>query len=175
MRDGDTEKLREYFKKLNLSQKKEFINNLKDRIAHIPNSKYAAFLAECAKTVEMHSKPDTSPPDISEEAFAKALASFLGTRQKPSVTAIAQKLQGRWQREAHGKVFYYHFKADNTFETNEIPGHSILYGHYNAGIDDTLLIEPHDLVQFSSLMFSGDGSVLTVGLPDGTLVEYTLC
>ncbi|MCL2841676.1 MAG: hypothetical protein FWE05_13005 [Defluviitaleaceae bacterium] len=172
-RMSDIDKLRAYFKGLTTAQKREFISNLQKRIAGVPNSKYAPFLAECIKAVKSIEKPES--PDLSAEVFARAIASFLNApaKAKPSSEAIARRLRGKWQRVTDDKVFYYHFNDDGTFETNEIEGHGVLKGHYSTGIDGALLIEPHDLVQFSSLMFSGNGSQLTIGLPNGVLVEYS--
>ncbi|MCL2217886.1 MAG: hypothetical protein FWB91_12840 [Defluviitaleaceae bacterium] len=178
--DSDINKLRAYFKGLNTPQKEEFIHNLQRKIAGVKNSKYIPFLAECKAAVADNAAAKSHAPkrnvpelDLTAEVFAKALATLIhGPTAKPSGVAIARRLVGRWQREVNGQILYYNFNADGSFETNEIPGHDILKGHYSTGIDGALLIEPHELIQFSSLMFSGDGSRLTIGLPDGVLCEY---
>jgi len=169
---GEIDKLRAYFKGLKTPQKKEFIHKLRQRIAGVSNSKYASFLAECVEDYKRE-VADSGDAAVGAELFAKAFAAMLNASGTGDSGAIGARLVGRWQRDESGSIFYYDFKDDGTFETNEVSGHEVLRGNYSTGLGGSLLIEPHELVQFTSLMFSGDGNNLIVGLPDGSLCEYS--
>ena len=173
----EIDKLRAYFKGLKTPQKKEFIHKLQQKIKGVSNSKYSAFLNECTRDYnqELQSSKQKAEvrPDLTAELFAKAFAAMLGAdKTKPSGETIGRRIAGKWHSVAHEQFFYYYFNDDGTFETNDSVGAKVLKGHYSTGMDGALLIEPQELVRFSSLMLSGNGNSLTIGLPDGSLHEY---
>jgi len=177
---SDIGELRTYYKGLTLPQKKEFINNLKKKIQDLNTPKYNNFLAECVKDYnaaienQREAQKEAQTSSLSDEVFAKAIATMLSA-PKAEVLApkISTKILGRWQREAGGKIYYYDFNLDGSFETNEVPGHEVLKGHYATGVGGSILMEPHDLLRFSSLFFSPSGNSMTIGYTDGTSYEYT--
>ena len=182
---SDINELRTYFKSLNTPQKKEFIHKLQQKLNSVKTVKYDDFLSECIQTynqeVKAHNnnnnnnnnKDATKPPDISADSFAIAFASLFATaKSSPTALTIGAQLTGTWQRESNGKIFYYNFNDDGTFETNTVMNHEIIKGHYSIGIENAVLMEPHDLLQINSLMLSVSGSSLTIGLTNGTSYEY---
>lgn len=171
---SDINELRMYFNSLKTSRKKEFINKLQQKVIEMKSIKYKDFLEECVKTYNQEVKANKAPPTISAESFAIAFASLFKTaKSDSSIPTIGSQLIGTWQRELNGKIFYYKFNDDSTFETNEVTDHEILTGHYNIGIENAILMEPHELLKINSLMLSVSGSSLTIGLTDGSFYEYT--
>jgi len=175
---SDINELRIYFGGLKTPQKREFIQNLQNKLAGTKSVKYNEFLQECIQSYNQEVKkikkadpaPDTS---LSDEIFARAIASMLNSKSGGEKPDLKSKLIGNWQRTHDGKIFYYNFNGDGSFETNEVPGHENLKGHYSIGIDGVVLMEPHELLQFSSFMVANSGRILTIGLTDGTFFEYT--
>lgn len=167
--------LRVYFKSLKTSQKKEFIENFKEKISTMKSARYSELLSEFIQEYnkEVRARKESaakeaSQPDISAESFAIALASMLSGASdvgKP-------QLVGTWQREFDDKTFFYKFNEDGTFVTNTVNGRKTLEGNYKLGIDGAILMEPHELLQISSLILSVSGSGLTIGLTDGSIYDY---
>ena len=185
--ESNIKELRVYFNSLNAPQKKEFIEKLQQKLTSVKSAKYKDFLSECieAYNQEVHADDksimvkDATTPNlavptaISAESIAIAFASMLNpAKTDTSAPSIGPRLVGTWQRECDGKAFYYKFNDDGTFETNEVNGRETLEGHYNAGFENAILMEPHELLQVSSLMLSVSGNSLTIGLMDGSLYEY---
>ncbi|MCL1842904.1 MAG: hypothetical protein FWF79_03755 [Defluviitaleaceae bacterium] len=181
----DIKKMQEYFAGLTIPQKKEFVLNLQKKLESLNSVNYKNFFNECIQTynaeVREHNKKAGFPPkpkaqpEISPESFAKALATMLsGEGAKPTAASIKPKIVGKWQR---GENFFYEFKDDDTFETNEFIGAtpdtiSMLKGNYKIAWDNNVLMEPHDKLTFNSLMLSPSGENLIIGLKNGTTVEY---
>ena len=184
--------LRAYFKSLATPQKKVFIQNLQKKISGVKDSKYQDFLLECTKEYNSElsaskkaaggpapprlsndarpQKMKAAPePKLSDESFAIALAAMLSP-QAPSQKSIAARLCGRWEREHGGKVFYFDFKKDGTFETNETSGGEALGGRYTTGLDGMLLLEQGEVLGISNIMLSANN--LVIGFANGDLFEY---
>ena len=113
---SDINELRAHFSTLNMSQKREFIQKLQQKLAGVKSMKYKVFLSECieaynkeAQAREISAKAkEANQPAISSESFAIAFASMLtAERADPSAPAIGRQLVGTWQREYDGRVFYY--------------------------------------------------------------------
>ena len=179
--DSEIIKMREYFKTLNSTQKKEFIQNLKQKLTDIKSKKYADFLSECVKAYnkEVRERDYTAVPkkdgipEISPESFAQALVTMIsGVKPGSGTTAIAPKLIGTWQREADGKIFYYKFMDDGTFETNDAANHETLQGHFSVGVENAILLEPHEILQVNGLTLSVSGDRLTISLTNGKSFDY---
>ena len=172
---SDIDTLRAYFHGLKTSQKREFIKNLQQKLNSVSTGKYAEFLSECIQGYnrELQTlKKDTSSKEnvgISSESFAIAFASMVSDK-KP--IAIGPRLVGTWQMESEGNIFYYNFNNDGTFETNAVAGSGIIKGHYKIGMEDDILIEPHELLQVSSLMMTVSGQILTIFYLDGSAYDY---
>ena len=168
----DLKKLKAYFRSLKTPQKKEFIRNLQKKITGVKDSKYRSFLAECLKEYnsEVRAGKKAAREQISDESFALALAAMLSPLA-PSQKSIAARLQGRWQRESDGKVFYFEFANDGTFVTNETPDSEILHGRYSTGLDGVLLLEPSEILGTKSIMLSANR--LVIGFVSGESYEYT--
>jgi hypothetical protein len=180
---SDISTLRAYFNELKTSQKKEFIKNLQQKLNGINTGKYAEFLSECIQdynrelqTLKKNAAPNAaskedSSPDISSESFAIAFASMISGK-KP--IAIGPRLVGTWQMKSKGKIFYYKFNDDGTFETNAVEGQGIIQGHYKIGMEDDILMEPHELLQVISMMMTVSGHILTIFYADGSACDYFL-
>ena len=169
--------LEAYFKSLALPQKKQFIQNLRQKISGQKDSKYRDFLAKCMKEYneevrkankETKEKAESS---ITDAVFAQALAAMLSP-QGPSQKAVAAKLVGRWQREDGKGTFYFDFKTDGSFETNEASGSKTLTGRYSAGLDGVLLLEPAEELGIKNIMMTS-GS-LVVEFLGGFTFEYRI-
>jgi hypothetical protein len=190
---NDIDELRKYYAGLNFSQKKEFILNLKKKLDGMNSPKHLRFFEECVRSYneEVRTKnkaagysenaPKTKIPDISPDTFAKALATLIyggGPKSGASASAIKARLIGKWQREPDEGDFYYEFKEDGTFETNEFEDSSAstssdkLLGNFSVSIDNVVLMEPHEKLRFNSLMFSQSGDSLIIRLKDGLTFEY---
>ena len=167
----DLKELRAYFKSLKTPQKKEFIQNLQKKISGVKDSKYRSLLAECLKEYnnEVRAQKKQTREQISDESFALALAAMLSPNT-PSQKSIAARLQGRWQRESGGRVFYFEFAGDGTFSTNETTGGEILHGRFSTGLDGVLLLEPGDVLATKSIMLSANS--LVIGFASGESYEY---
>jgi len=117
-------------------------------------------------------------PEISSDSFAKGLAAFLKAAKQPPSDMARQKLIGTWQRvsDAGNTRYYYTFKADGTFETNEYVRHTPdsgkLTGKFGIGPDNVVYMEPHERLKMVSLMVSPSGDSLIIGLKDGMSFEY---
>jgi hypothetical protein len=178
---SDINSLRAYFNSLKTFQKREFIQKLQKKLDGVKSDKHQAFLLECigsynnevkAKKKDAEKK-EARPPDISAESFALALASMLaGARAETPAPAIGPRLIGTWQREDKGKAFYVVFHDDGVFETNENKNNEKLKGHFKIGMDNAVLLEPHDLTQINSLTLSVSGRNLTLGFADGRVYDY---
>ena len=180
---SSVDQLRAYFLTLNTIQKREFIQNLKQKLAGVKSQKYNGFLAECIKAYNEEVKAGDNPasafngglPDISPESFAQALATMIsGAQANKSTRAAANlpKLTGTWQHERDGRIFYYRFSEDGTYETNSHTGLEIIKGQYTVGIDGTILLEHHEILQISGIMLSVSGNHLTIGLTNGKSYDY---
>ena len=125
--------LKSYFTALTTKGKREFIKNLEAKIGGIKNSKYAPLLKDCIKTynaevAEAKKAQNAAKTDLSNELFAKAIASMLQGREKSNTP----KIVGRWERE--GKKYYIHCDKDGSFETNDFTAdHKILEGQTLRG------------------------------------------
>ena len=184
---GDINGLRKYYANLEFSQKKDFIVNLKKKLEGMNSVPHSRLLEECVREyneeVRKRNKaagfaPKPKMPDISPDAFARALATmFHSAGENPSDPAIKSRLIGKWQRDPDEGDFYYKFNADDTFETNEFEGASdtnrVLHGNYTVGPNNAVLMEPHDKLKFTGLMFSQTGESLIINLKDGLTFEYT--
>ncbi|MCL2577658.1 MAG: hypothetical protein FWE27_06365 [Defluviitaleaceae bacterium] len=179
----DINELQKYFASLNFSQKKEFINNLMKKLENVNSPPHKHLLEECirvynAEVRERNAKAGFAPkpktPDISPDTFARALATLI----QGSITesAVKKRIIGTWQREPDEGDFYYTFNPDGTFETNEFEGATesggILHGSFTVGFDNTVLMEPHEKLKFTSLMFSQTNDSLIITLKDGLAFEY---
>lgn len=179
---SDIGELRVYFNGLKTAQKKEFIQNLQKKLAGSTSAKYNEFLSECVTRYknevramnEASAKTTKSaPPDLSSDSFALALAMMLAAPKPEAMLAsLLPKLIGTWQREFGGKKFYYKFNDDGTFETNTVQGHESLKGHFNIGLGNAVLMEPHELLQVENIMMSASGNSLTLVMTDGSAVDY---
>ncbi|MCL2224782.1 MAG: hypothetical protein FWB96_07435 [Defluviitaleaceae bacterium] len=173
--------LQKYFAGLNFAQKKEFISNLKQKLETVDSAPHRRLLEECvqAYNAEVRKRnekagfaPKPKMPDISPDTFARALATLLYGNN----TDIKTRILGKWQREPDEGNFYYIFNDDGTFETNEYEGapepDGILRGNFTVGLDKTVLMEPHEKLKFTALMFSQTGDSLIITLKDGMAFEY---
>jgi len=170
--------LTKYYKTLNLTQKREFILNLKEKLKTIKSPKHSTFLEECIKDYnseiqKIKSKKNEEPvnPNLSDELFAKAIASMLGSGKTKPIP-LNEKIAGKWIREENGKTFYFIFDKEGNLETNDVFGHDILTGHYNIGIDGIVLMEPHELLQVKLLSVTNSGKILSIVLNDGKFKDY---
>ena len=175
----DINELRSYFNGLKISKKKEFILKLKEKTKG--SEKYKSFLAECVDIYNQEVKDSKQAkaanetlPEISSEAFNIAMAAIVGALQT-SPDAAKQKLLGTWQREFEGKIFYYTFNDDGSFETNDVSGQDILTGHYIIDQDNVLHMEPHELLQIANLTFSVSGLSMNIQLLNNVSLEYKRC
>ena len=176
--------LKKYFKSLKTPQKKEFILNLQKKIENVKDSKYQDFLVECKKeynseitvlTKSANSKDSVgnvinTKPKLSDESFAIAFAAMISPNA-PNHKTIAMRLLGRWERTHQGKVKYFDFKNDGTFETNETPGSEILNGRFTTGLDGMLLLEPVEKISAINIIISVN--TLAIGFVSGVVCEYT--
>ena len=163
--------LKAYFKSLKTPQKKKFIQNLQKKITGVKDSKYREFLAECMKEYnnEVRAQKKQMREQISDESFALALAAMLSPIA-PGQMSIALRLQGRWQRESGGKVFYFEFADDGTFVTNETPDGEVLQGRFSTGLDGVLLLEPGEMLGTNNITLSANS--LVIGFVSGESFEY---
>jgi len=175
-----------YFMQMDFSRKKDFIVNLKNDPQIAKSALHRQFLEECimsynAEVRDRNKAAGFAPkerkmPDISPDTFAKALATLIQGEPKAEKVSIRSKLLGRWQRDPDDGDFYYKFNADGTFETNEFEGASgdgeTLLGNFSVGSDNVVLMEPHEKLRFTSLMFSQNGKSLIIRLKDGLTFEY---
>ena len=157
----DLKKLKAYFRSLKTPQKKEFIQNLQKKINGVKDSKYRGFYAECMKEYneEVRAGKKAAREQISDESFALALAAMLSPNA-PSKKSIAASLQGRWQRESDGAVYYFEFAESSTFVTNETPDGEILHGRFSTGLDGVLLLEPSEILGTCSITLSANRLVI---------------
>jgi len=176
---NDIGELQKYFARLNFAQKKEFITNLMNKLENVNSPPHRRLLEECvraynAEVRERNAKAGFAPkpktPDISPDTFARALATLIYGSNAES--AVKTRLIGTWQREPDDGDFFYTFNADGTFETNEFDGVGILNGNFTVGFDNTVLMEPHEKLKFTSLMFSQTNDSLIITLKDGLAFEY---
>jgi hypothetical protein len=174
---SDIGELRSYYKSLTLSQKREFITKLKQKVSELKSEKYKDFLLECigdynaaVQKLKKAEKPKPEKPDISSEIFARAIASMLsgyhdGPAKRPSIV-------GRWERLADSKVIYYAFNEDGSFETNETANQEKLQGHYTYDMDGQIFIDPHEILQINSLMVSVSGATMAISYANGKMYDY---
>jgi hypothetical protein len=177
MSSANVNDLRKYFASLNFPQKKEFITKLMKQLETVNSAPHRRLLEECinaynAEVRERNAKSGFEPkpkmPDITPETFARALATLIYGGN----TNIKSRIIGTWRREPDDGDFFYTFNADGTFETNEFDGEGILRGDFTIGLDNTVLMEPHEKLIFTSLMFSQTGNSLIITLKDGLAFEY---
>lgn len=181
----DIDGLRKYFYELNFSQKKDFIVNLKNKLDGVNSPPHAQLLQECvrayneevrARNEKAGFEPKPKMPEISADTFARALATMIyGAGGHPSESAVKTRLIGKWQREPDDGEFFYKFNDDGTFSTNEFenaPPNGILTGNFTVSPDNIVLMEPHEKLKFTDLMFSQDGKGLIIRLKDGLTFEY---
>ena len=168
---SDIKELRAYYSSLQISQRRTFIKNLQQKLNGVNSGKYAEFLSECIRDYnrEIKTPKKEDRPGISSESFAVAFASMVSDI-KP--IAVGPRLVGTWQRDSDGKALYYKFNNDGTFETNTVPGHELLQGHYKIGMEDDILMEPHELLKVSSLMMTVSGQILTIFYSDGSAYDF---
>jgi hypothetical protein len=178
----DINELRKHYAGLAFEQKKEFIMDLKKN-----SPEHKRLLEECItdyneevrarnKAAGFAPKPKQMP-DITSDTFARALAVLIQGGAKSSGISVKSKLIGKWQREPDEGDYFYKFNDDGSFETNEFDGEAnspdgLLIGKYTVGIDNVVLMEPHEKLRFRSLMFSQTGNSLIIGLKDGLMIEY---
>jgi hypothetical protein len=189
----DINELRKHYATLPFPQKKDFIMNLKNKLEKTPSQPHQKLLEECirAYNAEVRQKNtaagfDTTPkmPDISPDTFARALATLItgGMGNVPN-SRIRDRLVGRWQRDPDEGIQYYTFNNDGSFETNEYEGSpsnadtlafpsSVLVGNFTVSPDNDILMEPHDKLKFTSLMFSQTADSLIIAMKDGLTFEY---
>ncbi|MCL2456952.1 MAG: hypothetical protein FWD19_05330 [Defluviitaleaceae bacterium] len=174
---NELDKLIKCYEKLNFSQKKEFIFNLKK---NLPTPEHEKFLRECvveynaevrARNKAAGFEPKPKFPDISPETFAYALNTLIHGGAKSGVS-VKSKLLGTWKRDPEDGDFFYKFNDDGSFETNEFDGeeNGVLVGNFSVGTDNIVLMEPHEKLRFTSLMFSQTG--LVIAMKDGLSFEY---
>jgi len=185
---NDIERLQKNFAEINFSQKKDFIIKLKNQLEGKHSPRHEQFLAECVQSYNEevrarnaaagHAPKESKPKmtDISPDAFAAALATMLsGGGKKPAEADIRGKLVGKWQRDPEDGDFYYKFNDDGTFSTNEFEGNApgdILLGNFTVGPGGAILMQPHEQLKFTGLMFSQEGNSLIITLKDGLVFEY---
>jgi hypothetical protein len=166
------------FSHWNFRRKKNFIVNLKQKLEGKKSTAHESFLEECVRTynAEVRARNKEAgfapkpPPEISPDSFAKALATLIYGGAKSNVKS---RLIGKWQRDPDDGDFYYTFNPDGSFETNEFDGDSpILIGNFTVSPDNVVLMEPHDKLKFTSLMFSQTGDSLIIAMKDGLSYEY---
>jgi len=175
--------LKRYFAQMDFERKKDFILKLKND----PNVKNSAphkqFLEDCitsynAEVRERNKAAGFAPkerkmPDISPDSFAKALETLLHGEPKAEKVSVRAQLLGKWQRHPEDGDFYYKFNENGTFETNEFEGGGdVLLGNFTVGADNVILMQPHEKLRFTSLMFSQNGDSLIIRLRDGLTFEY---
>ena len=174
MAQTDTKKLKAYFDKLAMPQKKEFIQNLKVKISDVKDSKYRGLLQQCISdynnAVQKAKAAPKEDPDTSlqDALFAKALSSML-TEKKASCGTVMDRLVGRWQRHEMGQTMYIQFNDDGSFETNE--NGRVVSGRYSLGLDGVLLMEPGDLFSSEKVLMSQKS--LFIWLANGDSLEYS--
>ncbi|MDR0272609.1 MAG: hypothetical protein LBI27_04765 [Clostridiales bacterium] len=182
----DIDELRKYYAGLNFTQKKEFVLNLKNKLENVNSIKHRQLLEECiasynAEVRARNKQAGFAPkkpqfPDITADTFARALATMLsGGASASGGVSVRSRLIGKWQRDPEDGDFYYKFNEDGSFETNEFDGHcenNILEGNFSVGIDNVVLMEPHEKLRFTGLMFSQTGNSLIINLKDGLTFEY---
>ena len=164
--------LEDYYRSLKMPQKKQFLNNLRQKISGQKDSKYRDFLNMLTKDYNdevRKANKKKAETQISDEAFARAFAAMLSPH-KPSQQSIAKRLVGRWQRERDGGIFYFDFKDDGTFETNEAGGGRVLFGRYSAGLDGLLLLEPAEELGIKGIMMTQ--ASLVIEFLGGFVFEY---
>ena len=84
--------------------------------------------------------------------------------------SITSKLCGRWERKQDGRIFYFNFNQDGSFETNEAAGGDILHGRYSLGLDGVLLLEPGEEIGTNSIMLTENS--LYISFTNGKSFEY---
>lgn len=139
---------------------------------------YARFLEECVQAYNAEARErkgrievkEPKMPDISPDAFAMALGTLIYGRKGEG--AVKTRILGTWRREPDEGDFYYTFREDGSFETNEFDGEGILTGNYTVGPDNTVLMEPVEPLKFTSLLFSQNADSLIITLKDGLAFEY---
>jgi hypothetical protein len=179
---GDIRELQKHFASLNFSQKKDFITNLMKKLENTNSPPHQRLLEECirAYNAEVRTRnekagfePKPKMPEISPDTFARALATMIYGGQKSDAKT---RIIGRWQREPDEGDFYYTFNPDGTFETNEFDNalhpSDVLRGNYTIGPNNSVLMEPHENLKFTALMFSQSNTSLIITLKDGMAFEY---
>ena len=161
--------IKAYFNTLTLPQKKQFIDKLNIQLKQIKSPKYKDLLEYCIKKYNDEAKkqkPQASQ-DESNELFARAIAKMLrGEDSKPT----SPKLDGLWERKADETIYFYDFKADGTFYTNENNG---INGFYKTGIGGIILMEPIDELNIKNILVSGSGKRLFITYNNGMSYEYS--
>ena len=173
--DTDMKKLKTYFDGLPTSGKKEFIQNLKAKISDVKDSKYLGFLNTCIRQYneEVAKRPKKEPkplPDISPEAFARAFSAMLFGNKKEA-QAIEKQIRGKWQRASDTGTFFFDFKDNGTFDTNETANGEVLTGNYSTGLDGVLLMEPKEKLGIINILLSANN--LLIYFANGNGYTYT--
>ncbi|MCL1845507.1 MAG: hypothetical protein FWF77_06360 [Defluviitaleaceae bacterium] len=180
------ENLKLYYAQMDFERKKDFILKLKTDPQIAKSAPHRQFLEECilsynAEVRERNKSAGFAPkerkmPDISPDTFAKALATLVHGEPKVAKVSLRSRLLGKWQRDPEDGDFYYKFNEDGTFETNEFEGATgegdTLVGNFSVGADNVVLMEPHEKLRFTSLMFSQNAESLIIRLKDGLTFEY---
>ena len=182
---GKIGEMERYFKSLSPPQKREFAGNLRRRISGVNDSRYRAFLERCELECEKLEKNGALGPNLnprpspkpaapkkafSAESFAAAFTSVL-QGGAPAGRAAAARLLGIWRREQGGRVFYFVFRKDGSFETNERRGEKFS-GRFIAGLDGVLLLEPP--VEPAVTGITVAYGYLAVEYADGASYEYKM-
>ena len=177
----DFNKLKKYFNSLTTPGKKEFIQNLKEKISDVKDSKYLGFLNTCIRQYNEEvaerakkkspEEPKTKPlPDISPEAFARAFSVMLFGEEKNSQSMI-KHLLGKWQRVSETGTHFFDFKENGTFDTNETSSGAVLTGNYSTGLDGVLLLEPKEELGIINVLLSQNNLLLYFS--NGSAHTYT--
>ena len=87
-----------------------------------------------------------------------------------------QSLVGKWKRFSQGYDFYFNFKSDGTFDTDELPGKDVTKGTYKIMGDTIMLTVPSypgsSNVDVAMFKYSVSGRKLTIYLPGGGQNNY---
>lgn len=180
----DFKQLKAYFDSLNISGKKEFIRNLKEKISGVTDSRYLGFLQQCIRqyndevdaakktghTNSPLSQLKDASPDITAEVFAKAFSRMI-SGEKHDTTSVNKQLLGRWQRVSETGIYYFDFKENGTFDTNETSDGEILTGNFSTGLDGVLLLEPKEELKIINVLLSQ--SSLLIYFSNGNSFTYT--
>ena len=160
--------IKAYFNTLTLPQKKQFIEKLEFQLKQIKSPKYKDLLDYCVKKYNEEIKKEKTEvsQNASDELFARAIAKMLsGEDNKPT----SPKLEGLWERKDGVTVYFYDFRPDGTFYTNENKG---INGFYKTGIGGIILMEPIDELNIKNILVSGSGKRLFITYNNGISHEY---